>query len=180
MEKWIVVQKMSLLSHITDRKSVRSLQSVTMGNIYSRQIRNTLILLSVDNPATRTWLKKTCCFSFPVFLPPDLCGCVWNVVSGLKPIPLPWACLPTHTYTAPRRTHSAPTHTLTPWTQIPAEQNGADSSPLGARGCQQSQSCSQQSGPAASNETPRGKVSTASWAQMATAKLHWNCNLNKK
>lgn len=73
----------------------------------------------------------------PVFLPPALCGCVWDVVSGLKPIPLPWACVPTHTPGA--STHTPGAHTRTAdtdavnWTlraqRIPVERSLAQLEP---------------------------------------------------
>lgn len=155
-----------------------------MGTIYSRQIRNKLIFMSADNPCSvlfclqqhPDWNKPVALFFLSLsFSPTDLCGCVWDVVSGLKPIPLPWACVSTHTQGASTHTHGA--HALTDavnWTlearHISAEPSRAESSPLGAWGCQQRQSCSQRSGPAASDETPRGKVSSPSGTERRSRK----------
>ena len=69
-----------------------------------------------------TELKQTPLF-LSLSLSPALCGCVWDVVSGLKPIPLPWACGPPHTHPAP--THTQPALTL--WTG-PCEPNGSQRS----------------------------------------------------
>lgn len=73
-----------------------------------------------------------------------------------------------HTHTPGASTHTRRPHThsqhwrceLDP--QSPVDPSGVESSPVGAWGCQQRRSYSQRSGPAASDGTPRGKVSTRS------------------
>ncbi len=86
--------------------------------MYSRPpIRNKLILMPAENshyvsPAKskHNWTEANLFLSFLPFCP-ALCWCVWGVVSGLEPIPLPWACVPTHTPGA--STHTPGAHART-------------------------------------------------------------------
>lgn len=168
---------MSLLSRVIDRKhkvESRSLYSVTMGNFYSGQIRNELILMPADNPClVSPALGKHDLTKANLFVPvclsrsrsPWVCvGCCVRAETHPSPMSL---CAHTHTHGA--STHALGAHAPTAgtdavnWTlgarRSPAEPSGAESSPLGAWGCQQRQSYSQRSGPAALDGTPGGKVS---------------------
>lgn len=73
---------------------------------FSRLLR-TLARFLLPTVTQPYWSKP---LSSSVFSP-ALCGCVWDVVSGLKPIPLPWACVLTHTPGA--STHTPGAHART-------------------------------------------------------------------